>query len=103
MPIPVSKTTEASQKCKNNSGRLPLPKSMKEHNDLLRSFKYLDFRFTEANREYIIDANDLRTQLTKYGRYVFYSGKLSGVILMKMAQKLAFGSTKRSPCSDFKF
>ena len=34
---------------------------------------------------------------------MFYFEKLSGAFFMKIAQKLAFGSTKRSPCSDFKF
>ena len=36
-------------------------------------------------------------------RCVFYSEKLSDAISMKMAQKLAFKSTKWSPCLDFKF
>ena len=34
---------------------------------------------------------------------MFYSEELSGPIFMKIAQKLAFESTKRSPCSDFQF
>ena len=34
---------------------------------------------------------------------MFYSEELSEPIFMKIAQKLAFESTKRSPCSDFQF
>ena len=34
---------------------------------------------------------------------MFYSEELSGPIFTKIAQKLAFESTKRSHCSDFKF
>ena len=45
----------------------------------------------------------LRKQLTQYVHCVFYSGELSGPIFTKIAQKLAFESTKRSPCSDFQF
>ena len=33
----------------------------------------------------------------------FFSEKSSGTISLKMAQKLAFEPSKRSPCSDFKF
>ena len=33
---------------------------------------------------------------------VFYSEKMIGAIFIKMAQELAFGSTKKSPRSDFK-
>ena len=46
---------------------------------------------------------DLRKQLDQYVHSVFYSEKLNEPIFAKMAQKLAFRSTKRSPCSDFKF
>ena len=45
----------------------------------------------------------LRTQLDQYVRCVFYSEELNEPTLTKMAQILAFESTKRSPCSDFKF
>ena len=46
---------------------------------------------------------DLRKQLTYYVRCVFYSEELSRPIFTKIAQKLAFESTKKSPCSDFQF
>ena len=45
----------------------------------------------------------LRMQLDQYVRYMLYSDKLSGPIITKLAQKLAFESTKRSPNSDFKY
>ena len=59
--------------------------------------------FSTLSVSYHTNSLTLRTQLSQYVCCVFHSVKLNGPILTKIAQKLAFGSTKRSPCSDFKF